>query len=249
MLGKLNNDEFAMGSSNETSCLRPGEIAVAARRARHVDLVPGGSSGGSASAVAALAVPRRDGDRHRRLDPPARRRSPARSASSRPTAAARAGASSRSPPRSIRPGRSRAPCATARSCCARWPGTIRRTRPASTCRCRITRGAIGNSVKGMKIGIPKEYRIDGMPAEIERLWRKGSAVAEGRRRRTGRGVAAAHEIRAAGLLHRGAGGSARPTSRAMTACATACACRAATSSRCTRTPAPTASARKCAAAS
>jgi aspartyl-tRNA(Asn)/glutamyl-tRNA(Gln) amidotransferase subunit A len=33
--------------------------------------------------------------------------------------------------------------------------------------------ALGKSVKGMKIGIPKEYRIDGMPAEIEKLWTKG----------------------------------------------------------------------------
>ena len=34
--------------------------------------------------------------------------------------------------------------------------------------------AIGRSVKGMKIGIPKEYRIDGMPSEIETLWQKGA---------------------------------------------------------------------------
>ncbi len=33
--------------------------------------------------------------------------------------------------------------------------------------------ALGKSVKGMKIGIPKEYRLDGMPAEIETLWEKG----------------------------------------------------------------------------
>ena len=35
--------------------------------------------------------------------------------------------------------------------------------------------AIGKSVKGMRIGIPKEYRLDGMPAEIERLWSEGAA--------------------------------------------------------------------------
>ena len=35
--------------------------------------------------------------------------------------------------------------------------------------------AIGKSVKGMKIGIPKEYRLDGMPAEIEKLWSEGAA--------------------------------------------------------------------------
>ena len=35
--------------------------------------------------------------------------------------------------------------------------------------------AIGKSVKGMKIGIPREYRLDGMPAEIEKLWSEGAA--------------------------------------------------------------------------
>ena len=42
--------------------------------------------------------------------------------------------------------------------------------------------AIGKSVKGMKIGIPKEYRLDGMPAEIENSGREGAALAEGGRR-------------------------------------------------------------------
>ena len=66
--------------------------------------------------------------------------------------------------------------------------------------------AVGQSVKGLRIGIPKEYRLDGMPAEIEKLWEQGRDMAEGGRRRAGRGLAAAHQIRAAGLLHRGAGG-------------------------------------------
>ena len=62
MLGKLNNDEFAMGSSNETSCFGPvvnpwrrrARMSGRSRRAdRGAHLVPGGSSGGSAAAVAA----------------------------------------------------------------------------------------------------------------------------------------------------------------------------------------------------
>src|SRR5437762_10952350 len=52
MLGKLNNDEFAMGSSNETSCFGP-VVNPWRREAANTNLVPGGSSGGSASAVAA----------------------------------------------------------------------------------------------------------------------------------------------------------------------------------------------------
>src|SRR5215813_10857798 len=52
MLGKLNNDEFAMGSSNESSCFGP-VVNPWRRRAANEGLVPGGSSGGSAAAVAA----------------------------------------------------------------------------------------------------------------------------------------------------------------------------------------------------
>src|ERR1700683_1579633 len=53
MLGKLNNDEFAMGSSNETSCFGPVANPWRCKGANTM-LVPGGSSGGSASAVAAM---------------------------------------------------------------------------------------------------------------------------------------------------------------------------------------------------
>jgi hypothetical protein len=71
MLGKLNNDEFAMGSSNETSAF--GNVTIpGGARAPNSSLVPGGSSGGSAAAVAARLCLGGDRDRHRRLDPPAR---------------------------------------------------------------------------------------------------------------------------------------------------------------------------------
>ena len=85
MLGKLNMDEFAMGSSNETSYYGPvaspwlprnwsrdrGRATALSSDKRGL-LTPGGSSGGSASAVAARLLSRRDGKRHGRLYPPAR---------------------------------------------------------------------------------------------------------------------------------------------------------------------------------
>ncbi len=70
MLGKLNMDEFAMGSSNETSAYGP-VINPWRSTASNRALTPGGSSGGSAAAVAADRGPGRHGDRYRRVDPAA----------------------------------------------------------------------------------------------------------------------------------------------------------------------------------
>jgi aspartyl-tRNA(Asn)/glutamyl-tRNA(Gln) amidotransferase subunit A len=124
MLGKLNMDQFAMGSSNETSYF--GNVISPWRRSDggNAPLAPGGSSGGSAAAVAARIAPAATGTL-----------SPGSAGSSRPMAAAAAGASSRLLQASTRPDRWRATCATARSCWRRWPGSIPRTRPASIGRC------------------------------------------------------------------------------------------------------------------
>ena len=49
----------------------------------------------------------------------------------------------------------------------------RRTRPAGPARAQWTK-SVGKSIKGIKIGVPKEYRVEGMPEEIEKLWNKVS---------------------------------------------------------------------------
>src|SRR3954464_7527531 len=173
MLGKLNNDEFAMGSSNETSCFGP-VVNPWRRDGANTSLVPGGSSGGSASAVAALLCMGATA-----TDPGGSIRQPA-------AFTATVG---------VKPTYGR---------CSRWgivafassldqAGPIARTNRDAAILMRSMAGhdakdstavdiavpdyeaAIGKSVKGMKIGIPKEYRLDGMPAEIEKLWSEGAA--------------------------------------------------------------------------
>ena len=137
MLGKLNLDEFAMGSSNETSYFGP-VISPWRRGARIPRWCP----------AARRAARRRRSRRgfvsaRRRPTPAARSASPRRlpepPALSRPMGVARASASSPSRPRSIRRVRSRARCATRRSCCARWRAMTRKIRRPSIFRCRISR--------------------------------------------------------------------------------------------------------------
>ena len=180
MLGKLNNDEFAMGSSNETSFYGP-VVNPWRREGSNAKLVPGGSSGGSSAAVAArLCMGATATDTGGSIRQPAA--SPARSASSRPTAAARAGGSWRLPPRSTRRGRSRAACATRRSC----SGVMASSDPKDTTSVDMPvpdyEAAVDRGVKGLVIGIPKEYRVPGMAPEIEALWQQGVAVAQARGR-------------------------------------------------------------------
>jgi len=171
MLGKLNMDEFAMGSSNETSYY--GAVTNPWKAdGDDTALVPGGSSGGSAAAVAAHLCAG--------------------------ATATDTGGSIRQPAAftgtvGIKPTYGR---------CSRWgvvafassldqAGPIARdvrdaaillksmasVDPKDTTSVDLPvpdyEAAIGKSVKGMKIGIPKEYRVEGMPAEIEALWQQG----------------------------------------------------------------------------
>jgi len=173
MLGKLNLDEFAMGSSNETS--RFGPVVSPWRRGNDdAKLTPGGSSGGSAAAVSAdlcLGATATD-----------------------------TGGSIRQPAAftgtvGIKPTYGR---------CSRWgivafassldqAGPIAKTVEDSAMLLQSMAGhdpkdstslpaalpdfraACGKSVKGMTIGVPDEYRVDAMPAEIQALWDQGVA--------------------------------------------------------------------------
>ena len=171
MLGKLNLDEFAMGSSNETSAFGPVVNPWRAQGST-LALTPGGSSGGSAAAVAAdlcLAATATD-----------------------------TGGSIRQPAAftgtvGIKPTYGR---------CSRWgvvafassldqAGPIAKTVEDAAIMLRSMSGHdpkdstslpvevpdfasfVGKSVKGLRVGVPEDYRIDGMPEEIARLWDQG----------------------------------------------------------------------------
>ncbi|RJF91442.1 Asp-tRNA(Asn)/Glu-tRNA(Gln) amidotransferase subunit GatA [Sphingomonas cavernae] len=174
MLGKLNLDQFAMGSSNETSAF--GNVISPWRRkdGGNAPLAPGGSSGGSSSAISARLCPAATG-----TDTGGSIRQPA----------AFTGISG------IKPTYGR---------CSRW-GTIAfassldqagpMARDVRDCAIMLEAMAgfdpkdstslelavpgweagLSSDLKGKKIGIPKEYRVDGMPAEIDALWEQGIA--------------------------------------------------------------------------
>jgi aspartyl-tRNA(Asn)/glutamyl-tRNA(Gln) amidotransferase subunit A len=171
-LGKTNLDEFAMGSSNMTSAYGPVENPWKRRQDQTAVLVPGGSSGGSAAAVAArLAMGGTGTD---------------------------TGGSIRQPASfcglvGVKPTYGR---------CSRWgvvafassldhPGPFARTvldsavllesmsghDPKDSTSANIAvpdfEAACDRGVKGLRIGVPREYRSDGMPSEIEALWQQG----------------------------------------------------------------------------
>jgi len=171
MLGKLNMDEFAMGSSNETSYYGP---VVNPWRAEggNKDLVPGGSSGGSAAAVSAwLCAGATATDTGGSIRQPAAFTAtvgikPTYGRCSRWGIVAFASSLDQAGPiaRDVRDA-----AILLKSMASVDPkDTTSVDRPVPD-----YEAAIGQSVKGLKIGIPKEYRVDGMPAEIEALWQKG----------------------------------------------------------------------------
>ncbi len=171
MLGKLNMDEFAMGSSNETSHYGP-VINPWRRRGSNVDLVPGGSSGGSAAATAArLCTGATATDTGGSIRQPAAFTGtvgikPTYGRCSRWGIAAFASSLDQAGPiaRDVRDA-----AILLRSMASVDPKdatSVDRVVPDYE-------AAVGGSVKGLRIGIPKEYRAEGMPAEIEAVWSRG----------------------------------------------------------------------------
>jgi len=172
LLGKLNNDEFAMGSSNETSCFDP-VVSPWRRRGSEQKLVPGGSSGGSAAAVAAgLCVGATGTDTGGSIRQPAAfcgivGVKPTYGRCSRWGIVAFASSLDQAGPfaRSVRD------CAILLRSMA---GADAKDTTCVDLPVPDYEKAVGASVKGMRIGLPKEYRMPGMAAEIESMWERGA---------------------------------------------------------------------------
>ncbi len=177
MLGKLNMDEFAMGSSNETSYYGPvvnpwRRGANGVGQSDNKQLVPGGSSGGSAAAVAAwLCAGATATDTGGSIRQPAAFTGtvgikPTYGRVSRWGIVAFASSLDQAGPiaRDVRD--AAILLKSMASVDAKDTTSVDRPVPDYE-------AALGQSMKGMKIGIPREYRVDGMPDEIEKLWKQG----------------------------------------------------------------------------
>ncbi len=172
MLGKLNMDEFAMGSSNETSVY--GNAVNPWRRGNdEAALTPGGSSGGSASAVAAdLCLAATGTDTGGSIRQPAAFTGitgikPTYGRCSRWGVVAFASSLDQAGPmtKSVRD----AAIMLEAMCGHDAKDSTSVDLPVPNFEAMLT-----GDIKGKKIGIPKEYRMDGMPGEIEKLWADGA---------------------------------------------------------------------------
>jgi aspartyl-tRNA(Asn)/glutamyl-tRNA(Gln) amidotransferase subunit A len=172
MLGKLNMDEFAMGSSNETSCY--GD-AVNPWKVDDRKLTPGGSSGGSAAAVAAdLCLGATGTDTGGSIRQPAAFTGivgikPTYGRVSRWGIVAFASSLDQAGPmaKSVR---------DAAILLGAMAGHDPKDSTSADLPVPDFEAALTGDIRGRSIGIPKEYRMDGMPAEIERLWADGTAM-------------------------------------------------------------------------
>jgi aspartyl-tRNA(Asn)/glutamyl-tRNA(Gln) amidotransferase subunit A len=172
MLGKLNMDEFAMGSSNETSCY--GNV-VNPWKIDDRQLTPGGSSGGSAAAVAAdLCLAATGTDTGGSIRQPAAFTGitgikPTYGRVSRWGVVAFASSLDQAGPmtKSVR---------DAAIFLQSMSGHDPKDSTSADIPVPDFEAALTGDIRGKKIGIPREYRMDGMPAEIEALWADGVAM-------------------------------------------------------------------------
>ncbi|MDE4131904.1 Asp-tRNA(Asn)/Glu-tRNA(Gln) amidotransferase subunit GatA [Phaeobacter sp. QD34_3] len=174
MLGKLNMDEFAMGSSNETSAY--GDVVSPWRRdGSDAKLTPGGSSGGSAAAVAAdLCLAATGTDTGGSIRQPAAFTGtvgikPTYGRCSRWGIVAFASSLDQAGPmtKSVR---------DAAIMLEAMAGHDPKDSTSADLAVPDFEAMLTGDIKGKKIGIPKEYRMEGMPAEIENLWADGTAM-------------------------------------------------------------------------
>ncbi|MEL6573693.1 MAG: Asp-tRNA(Asn)/Glu-tRNA(Gln) amidotransferase subunit GatA [Pseudomonadota bacterium] len=172
MLGKLNMDEFAMGSSNETSVYGN---AVNPWKTGDAELTPGGSSGGSASAVAAdLCLAATGTDTGGSIRQPAAFTGitgikPTYGRVSRWGIVAFASSLDQAGPmtKDVRDA-----AIMLEAMCGHDP----KDSTSADLAVPNFESALTGDIKGKTIGIPKEYRMDGMPDEIEKLWQDGTAM-------------------------------------------------------------------------
>lgn len=176
MLGKLNMDEFAMGSSNETSCYGP-VVNPWKAKGGNADLTPGGSSGGSSSAVAAdLCLAALGTDTGGSIRQPAAFTGivglkPTYGRVSRWGIIAFASSLDQAGPmtKTVR---------DAAIMLEAMAGHDAKDSTSADIPVPSYEATLEDGIKGKTIGVPKEYRLDGMPAEIQQVWEQGVAWAK-----------------------------------------------------------------------